>query len=237
MPEFDIPFRVIKNKRSKYIRLVVSENGDLVVRTPPAVTKKQILHTLNRHKAWIKKTTEKMQIHAINNPPPAYISGEKFPLFGRKLTIHIQEGTRDIASESDNEICVTLKKGNMSQDDRSRQLLEKFFRDKAKEILRQRVPHFQKLMNIHINNIRIKNVRSLWGSSSSRKNLNFNFRIAFCPPPVIDYLIIHELAHQVHPNHSREFHEYVGRFQKDHIRMRKWLRDNEQELFRFFRND
>jgi predicted metal-dependent hydrolase len=72
--------------------------------------------------------------------------------------------------------------------------------------------------------VRIKNHRRAWGSCSSKKNLNFNWRLVALPPELADYVIVHELCHTVHLNHSRDFWDLVGRFIPHHLSLRNQLR-------------
>lgn len=71
--------------------------------------------------------------------------------------------------------------------------------------------------------VRLKNMRSRWGSCSSRGNLNFSTRLLLCPDYVIDYVIIHELAHRLEMNHSARFWGHVERAMSDYTRAENWL--------------
>ena len=73
------------------------------------------------------------------------------------------------------------------------------------KIFKKKLSDFAKKMNVHFNMVRIKNVKTIWGSCSSKKNLNFNFKLFFLPESLIDYVCVHELAHLKQMNHSKEF--------------------------------
>jgi len=72
----------------------------------------------------------------------------------------------------------------------------------------------------------VKDQRTLWGSCSGRKNLNFNWRLAAAPQDILDYVVIHELCHLREMNHSRKFWDLVRAACPDYPARRKWLRDN-----------
>ena len=72
----------------------------------------------------------------------------------------------------------------------------------------------------------IKDQRTLWGSCSGRKNLNFNWRLAAAPPEALDYVVIHELCHLREMNHSKKFWALVGLACPDSAARRKWLKEN-----------
>ncbi|HOP81884.1 MAG TPA: M48 family metallopeptidase [Fervidobacterium sp.] len=81
--------------------------------------------------------------------------------------------------------------------------------------------------------IRISNARSRWGSCSSKGTLSFNWRLIMAPVGVIDYVIIHELAHIVEMNHSRNFWKVVDMIMPDYADKRKWLRMYGHKLMMF----
>ncbi|OGR68189.1 MAG: hypothetical protein A2081_02550 [Elusimicrobia bacterium GWC2_61_19] len=96
----------------------------------------------------------------------------------------------------------------------------------AREIIGARVRHWAALMNLDYRRVSIKDQRTLWGSCSGRKNLNFNWRLAAAPPEVLDYVVIHELCHLREMNHSRNFWALVNAHCPAYAARRRWLRDN-----------
>jgi predicted metal-dependent hydrolase len=83
-------------------------------------------------------------------------------------------------------------------------------KEQARELVLARLEHFNQHYNLHWNRVAIRNQRRCWGSCSSLKNLNFNYKILFLPPHLQDYIIVHELCHLVHLNHGKEFWELVA---------------------------
>ena len=81
-------------------------------------------------------------------------------------------------------------------------------------------------LSIEFGQVRIKNHKNAWGSCSSKKNLNFNWRLLNLSPELADYVIVHELCHTVHLNHSPQFWELVGRLLPEHRSLRARLRLN-----------
>jgi hypothetical protein len=87
-------------------------------------------------------------------------------------------------------------------------------------------------MGVKFGRIRVKNQRTLWGSCTPDGNLNFNWRLTLAPPEVLDYVVIHELAHRAEMNHSPRFWAIVERHCPEQKERRRWLRKNGQRLFR-----
>jgi len=95
---------------------------------------------------------------------------------------------------------------------------------KAQEIIPQRVRWYSKATGIRYRRVRISNARKRWGSCSAKGNLNFSWRLALAPLEVIDYVVVHELSHIVHGNHSQRFWALVNKFYPNYKACRKWLR-------------
>lgn len=83
-------------------------------------------------------------------------------------------------------------------------------KEAARELVLARLHHFNQHYHLEWNRVAIRNQRRCWGSCSSSKNLNFNYKIQFLPPHLRDYIIVHELCHLVHMNHGQEFWNLVG---------------------------
>lgn len=97
-------------------------------------------------------------------------------------------------------------------------------RQTALDLVRKRLGYFNSIYNFSFNKVRIKNQKSCWGSCSRRKNLNFNYRLAFLPAHVADYVVVHELCHLEEMNHSKNFWGLVRKTIFDYSDIRKKLR-------------
>ena len=96
---------------------------------------------------------------------------------------------------------------------------------KAKETITKRVSYFARLMGVSYRNITIREQKTRWGSCSSKGNLNFNYRLFYLPEELLDYVVVHELAHRRHMNHSKDFWQEVERYFPDYKTCRKQLKE------------
>ena len=97
---------------------------------------------------------------------------------------------------------------------------------RAKKIFSERTAYFAKRMGVTYNRITIREQKTRWGSCSSVGNLNYNWKLVLMPPGVLDYVVVHELAHRREMNHSAAFWKVVATWMPDYKKYRKWLRDN-----------
>ena len=108
--------------------------------------------------------------------------------------------------------------------------LEKRYITAAKEYFPKRVAHFHQFTGGSYNRITIRDQKTRWGSCSARGTLSFNWRLMLAPPAILDYVVVHELCHLTHMNHSAAFWQKVESVYPDYRTARKWLKDHGQEL-------
>lgn len=98
--------------------------------------------------------------------------------------------------------------------------------EKAKQIIPERVKYYAPKIGVTYNRITIRCQRTRWGSCSSKGNLNFNCLLALFPIEVIDSVVVHELCHRKHMNHSPQFYAEVEKVFPEYKKWHKWLSDN-----------
>ncbi len=103
-------------------------------------------------------------------------------------------------------------------------------KDKALQIVKDRIEYFNMFYNYKWNRIVIRNQKTRWGSCSKKGNLNFNYKIALLPQKSSDYIIVHELCHLGEFNHSRKFWDLVAKTVPGYKEIRKNLRKNQLTL-------
>ena len=102
--------------------------------------------------------------------------------------------------------------------------LEKLYRQRAKEQLQHRTSYFAKKMGVSYGKITVRAAKTRWGSCSVQGNLNFHWKLILMPAEVLDYVVVHELAHRKEMNHSSLFWAEVERILPDYRERRKWLK-------------
>lgn len=119
----------------------------------------------------------------------------------------------------------------LSKEDDPSALVTDYLKNKAKETLCEKVKEWAAKIGVEFNQVFVKDQQTVWGSCSSKKNLNFSYRIIKMPLAVQDYLIIHELCHLIHMNHSTEYWQLVALFCPDYKLHRRWLNEHKDEIF------
>lgn len=101
----------------------------------------------------------------------------------------------------------------------------------ARDIFTQKTAYYASIMQVSYGRISIREQKTRWGSCSSAGNLNFNWRLIFAPEEVLDYIVVHELAHRQEMNHSPAFYRIVYSVLPDYREQQKWLREHGQSLW------
>ena len=102
--------------------------------------------------------------------------------------------------------------------------------EQALQVIPPRVAYFAERIGVTYGRITIRNQKTRWGSCTANGNLNFNCLLMLAPPDVIDSVIVHELCHRIHPNHSKAFYAEVHRVFPDYDRCDQWLKENGSQL-------
>ena len=112
-----------------------------------------------------------------------------------------------------------------------KEALEKRYRKAAKIYIPQRVEYYARHVGVTYEAVRIREQKTRWGSCSSNKTLSFNWRLMLAPPQILDYVIVHEVCHLRHMNHSKEFWSLVETIMPDYKDKKKWLKENGHRLY------
>ena len=123
-----------------------------------------------------------------------------------------------------------IPQDNNIEKDAATLALEKRYRDAAREYIPKRVEYYHTLTGGSYEKITIRDQKTRWGSCSNNGTLSFNYRLMLAPPRVLDYVVVHELCHLTHMNHSREFWDMVASILPEYKEYRKWLKENGHTL-------
>ena len=104
--------------------------------------------------------------------------------------------------------------------------LEVQYRKEARRRITERAAYFAEKMGVDYGRIAIKAAKTRWGSCSAQGNLNFHWKLILMPPAILDYVVVHELAHRIEMNHSPRFWTQVERILPDYRERRRWLKEN-----------
>jgi predicted metal-dependent hydrolase len=216
-------FDIIRSRR-KTIAVEITKEGGVLVRAPLKLARREVLAFVHQSSGWIARKLAQARVLQEERTARRFQEGEPFSFLGEQHCLRYVAGGEYLRKESGE----FLLGADLSA--RAGDLFRTWYRARAREILEDRVAQFAMRMGLTCRSVRITDAKERWGSCNAAGSLNFAWRLVMAPPPVIDYVIVHELAHLVEMNHSRRFWGRVGRILPDYAQRRKWLRDNEHFL-------
>lgn len=209
-----IDCQVIRSDR-RTLALTISERGELIVRAPKRMPLRQVMDFVNQKERWIKQKQAEAAARA-SKARLRWADGEPFPYLGGTLTLRFAPILR--ADEQGG--VLTLPAGSNPAAH-----ARKWLRGRADALLPPRVADWARKTGLMPKRLAWSTAGKRWGSMSSDGTLRLNLALLHCPMESIDYVIVHELAHIAHPDHSPAFHDCVRRYLPDADMRRKRLRE------------
>lgn len=207
------PYTIEVSARARYMRLRVSLQKGVVVVVPRTMSKKQVQKQVpdfvREQQQWIDRVLEKLQAENTQTTSvkdcvlPEHIQlkalGQCF-----KVSYHplVDNDTLSLSQSSDFELII---KGDIENKQAVFQLFEQFFKTYAYHFIQLRLDKYSQQFNLPYQRLTVRAQKTRWGSCSSKRNINLNYRLIFLPEHLLDYVVLHELAHIRHMNHSKCF--------------------------------
>lgn len=212
----------IKRKKIKNMILKVKGDGTIHLSVPYGVKDEVIDDFIKRKTRWIedslKKVLEKNK-YTINismeNGEVHYYLGKPYIL---KVIYALKE---EVKIENENLVLYTRYIDNK---EKKGLLLSYWYKNRAIDIFNKYILMYSKILNKNVNKVTIKYMKTRWGSCSvQRRNISLNLELIKKPVECIEYVVLHEIAHIEHPNHSKDFWNYVGLYMPNYKEIRKEL--------------
>ncbi len=219
--------RIIRSAR-KTVGLLITEDAHLIVRAPYGISNQKIMDIVQRKSKWIEKKQGEIRKRKTSSPAKELAEGEILYYLGKPYRIAYKDNPQDpVAFKREISGNVALidsqYKGKKEQ---TLKLLVKFYRRKTRKEIEKYIIRFAHLYNLHYKRLKISRANKRLGSCSSIGNINFSWRLSMAPPEVIEYIVIHELAHLKEQNHSKRFWKLVEEMMPTYKTYREWIKKN-----------
>ena len=224
-----ISYVVKRSARAQHVRLEVREESGLTVVIPKSYKPDRLPRLLKEKGHWIlDKLAKYGQIQGVS-AQRALKSGDTITYLGRALEVLIRHkhGETDSVKLEQNRLMVSLR---LSGNSRLNLILEQWYRLQAAKLINKTAENLSAKLRLTYNRLTIRGQKSRWGSCSHKGNLSFNWKLIMVPEPVINYVIIHELAHLKEMNHTKRFWELVAEHCPRWREHKKWLKNHEAEF-------
>jgi predicted metal-dependent hydrolase len=213
--------KIVRSSR-KSLALTITSDATLIVKAPKLVPKFLINAFIRNQEKWIQTQLKKLEKRPVALPK-SYKSGEIFLFLGMKLELEYAEVTDVVVKDGK----LLFPKG---LEFRAQKQILAWYKIQARQIISQQVEDFSAQMKASYTSLTFSDTKSQWGSCTHDNKLQFSWRLVMTPITVLNYVVIHELAHTTEKNHSRKFWELVNKYCPSYNRQRKWLKEHGNTL-------
>lgn len=226
----DIEYQLLPGSDRQTTDIVIERNGLITVRPPLRMTPEQVDETVLSKRMWIYRN--QAEWHDINATRVAreWVNGESFLYLGSSYRLQLVK---------DQDVPLKLKDGRFrllrsilkNGGNTAAQLaFEAFYQDKGQRRLTKRVEYFAGKVGVTAGAIRIRDIGYRWASCLKNGDLNFHWKCLMAPLTVVDYIVVHELCHLHHRDHSDAFWNEVDKVLPDYRDRKEWLRVRGAEM-------
>lgn len=202
--------KIIK-KNVKNLTLRINSLGEVSLSVPLKFPDFLVQDFLNKKSSWIMKKLEIINSNKKNSF--MYENGDELDFLGKKYTLKIHIGYFEKVEIFQNELVVSVTNDSFID---KQKILNAWYSKKAKEIFYPIVFMYSRLIDKEVKAVRIRKMNTRWGSCNHNKNyINLNLEMVKKPIEFIEFVILHEVCHLVHPNHSKKFYDFLSSHMPD----------------------
>ena len=217
----DLSFALQTSSRRKTLEITVERDGSLVLSAPPHVPEDLLRRFALEKRLWVyTKLAEKDRLHKAA-PVKTFVDGEGFLYLGRSYRLRLVESQ---------DVPIKLQNGRFrlvhGLKEQGREHLIRWYSGRAKVWLWDKVQEYARRMQVSPANLRVQDLGYRWGSCGKGDYLYFHWRTILLPPPIVEYVIVHELAHLVERHHTPAFWRRVERTLPNFVLRKAWLAEN-----------
>lgn len=214
----DLRFEVRRSARRTSMQITVDRGGELLLSAPEACSTRVMEKFVREKRFWIYTKLAEKDALAPSVPRKQFVSGEGFPYLGRSYRLLLVD---------EQEVPVKLERGRFkilrSAAEQGRLHMVRWYSGHGQPWLQKRVENFQRRVGVEPTGLTVQDLGYRWGSCGKGGRLFFHWRAVLLPPPIIEYVVVHEMVHLLEPHHTPAFWRRVERAIPDFAGRKQWL--------------
>jgi len=224
--KMDLDYTIQRSPKRQKLTISVERDRRVVVHAPANLSDEKIRQVIESRRLWIYEKIGHPQKYSNLPHPPGkeLVSGESALYLGRQYRIEVVKNGLSGIEFAQRFLIPDMKKENKVE------ALRKWYISRSKEKITPRVKSHAHALGVDIAAIKIIDSRYRWGSCTLKNNINLNWRLIKAPMFVIDYVIVHEIAHLFEPNHTSQFWNIIQAQTPTMEKAKAWLKENGQLL-------
>lgn len=217
-----IEYELVRRKR-KTICIKINENGDVIVSAPLRTSKEYIQLVLKNRANWILEKQKEIKQRSLKKVKRDFTEGSTYMYLGQEYPLHLvfDERRKNITVELSEQLKIHT---NTMDIEKLKITLEKWYREETLKIVTKRINYYEDNFKDKVSDIRVKEQKRRWASCTGKNAILFNWRCSMARPDVLDYIVVHEMCHMDHRNHSKYFWNRVQEIMPDYKEKHEWLK-------------
>jgi predicted metal-dependent hydrolase len=226
----DIEYHLLPGTDRKTTDIVIERNGIIAVRPPKELSLDQIDAVVDSKRMWIYRNLAEWRDLNATAVVREWVNGETFLYLGRAYRLSLVSDQSCDLKLHEGRFC--LRRTLLDPDDSgvAKRAFQAFYTEKGHKWIGDRVTYFAPKVGVKPTRVTVKDLSYRWASCNSSNGLAFHWKTMMAPPKIIDYVVVHELCHVHHRNHSDAFWNEIDKVMPDYRERKTWLKQHGAEL-------
>ena len=226
----DIEYQLLPGSDRQTTDIVIERSGVITVRPPLRMSPEQVDETVFSKRMWIyRNLAEWRDLNAVR-VSREWVNGESFLYLGRSYRLLLVQEQDEPLMLKDGRFCLLRSVVDAGGDEAAHLAFESFYKDKGQSRLKKRIAYFSGRIGVPAGTVQIKDIGYRWALCLKNGDLHFHWKCLMAPLTIIDYIVVHELCHIHHRDHSDAFWNQVDKVLPDYRERKEWLRVRGAEL-------
>lgn len=222
----DIKYQLLRSGGRKTADIVIERDGQISVRVPEHLSEEQIDAVVERKRLWIYRNLAEWRDLNATRVVREWVNGEGFLYLGASHRLLLVQEQDEPLKLKDGRFCLQRNLVEAGGEAAAKRAFEQFYTEKGIDRITRRVRYFAPKVGVSPSLIEVKEIGYRWGSCTSDGRLSFHWKCMMATPKVIDYIVVHELCHLHHRDHTDSYWNEVDKVMPDYYERKAWLRTN-----------
>ena len=220
----DFTYEIIRSSSRNTADIVIERDGRVLVRAPQKVSDEKIEDIISRKLYWIYKNLAEWRELNASKVAREYKNGEGFLYLGRSYRLSLIPQQEDDLLLKNGRFCLRRSLVDSENIDAAKNAFRDFYAAQGQKRIFQRVDYYAPKIGVSPKNVSIKDLGNRWASCSPTGNIAIHWRCLMAPLKIIDYIVVHELCHFLHLDHTEAFWNEVDKILPDYEERKEWLK-------------
>lgn len=220
----DIQYQLLPGSERQTTDIVIERDGVVTVRPPLRMTPEQVDATVFSKRMWIYRNLAEWRDLNAARVVREWVSGESFLYLGNHYRLQLVQEQDEALVLKDGRFCLRRSLLESGTSEAARQAFVSFYTEKGLPRLRKRVAFFESKVGVAAGTVQVKDLGYRWASCLKSGDLHFHWKCLMAPLTVIDYIVVHELCHLHHRDHSAAFWNEIDKVLPNYLARKEWLR-------------